>query len=145
MYLKTFKELKTLLPPQSFTYVFIKSENINETFLKKPSFKTSLLFSSLSIPPRCLGKENRVNGTSYPNPRLCPLLKDPAQRMLCRSKQVPLKTACDAHSSVGRRTWHNIAPAPAISSQSVPCIWPLHGARKNSLFLPHLHTLTASQ
>lgn len=89
MYLKTFKELKTLLPPQSFTYVFIKSENINETFLKKPSFKTSLLFSSLSIPPRCLGKENRVNGTSYPNPRLCPLLKDPAQRMLCRSKQVP--------------------------------------------------------
>lgn len=66
--------------------------------------------------PRCLRKKSRFSTTCYPNPRWCPLLKDPAWRTLCRNKQVPLW--CAVLLFGGMEDWQSLAPLPAVSIQT---------------------------
>lgn len=99
--------------------------------------------------PRCSGKKSKFSSNSYPNPRWCPLLKDPAWRTLCRNKQVPVWCALPSlwwDAGLAKPSTTSSCKLPnrahhSSGSSMVPCT----SQPKNSPFLPHLHTLTASQ
>lgn len=100
-HLKSLRHSTTL----KVSWAHLEEQNTHATFLRRPAFETSSLFSSL------LRKKSRFSTTCYPNPRWCPLLKDPAWRTLCRNKQVPLW--CAVLLFGGMEDWQSLAPLPA--------------------------------